>query len=531
MRIPDSSEYIVIGAGSAGCVMATRLAQAGHDVVLVEAGPRDHPLDYRVHMPAALSHVLASHTYNWHYETEAEPGMQDRRLFCPRGRTLGGSSSINGMIFVRGNAADFDRWASLSGYSNWDYASCLPYFKRSEHAPFGNARYRGVGGPMRLSRGDLANPLFGAFLEAGVSAGYALRDDLNGEYQEGVGAFDRTIYRGARWSTSRGYLDRVRDASNLKIVTGRQVARLLFEGDRATGVEFEGDGTRIMAGREIIVSAGAINSPWLLLRSGIGAADELAKHGIACIADLPGVGKHLQDHLEVYVQVACRRPVSLYPALKWYNQAWIGPLWYLARKGPGATNHFETGGFIRSDESVDYPDLQLHFLPVAMKYDGTGTAGRHGYQVHVGPMKPTSRGDVTLDPRDPRRPPRIRFNYAATEADRVAMRRGIRLVREILAQPAFTPFDDAELMPGDDVRTDSEIDAFVSRYGESAYHPCGTCRMGTGDEAVVDDAGRVHGTTGLRVVDASIMPEITNGNLNAPVIMLAEKIANTMAQP
>lgn len=479
-------------------------------------------------MPAALSHVLASHTYNWYYASEPEPHLNERRLFCPRGKTLGGSSAINGMIFVRGHPMDFDRWAAQTGYEDWRYEACLPWFRKSERVSWGEPEYRGRQGPMRLSRGSLANPLFRAFLDAAQQAGWAVREDLNGRDQEGVGPFDRTIYRGRRWSAARAYLDPMRDNDNLTLMTRCRVERVVLDGTRAVAVDIVRRGTRrrIEAG-EVILCAGAIDSPKILMLSGIGDPDELARHDIRVRSELPGVGKNLMDHLEVYVQYACRRSVSLYPALKWYNQAWIGPLWYLMHAGPAASNHFEAGGFIKSVETMPYPDLQLHFLPVAMNYDGTAREDRHGFQVHVGPMKPTSRGDVSLRDDRPTSSPMIRFNYAATPDDRAVMRAGIRKVREIVMQRAFDDLRGDELMPGD-AASDEELDAFVREHGESAYHPCGTCRMGQDALAVVDNRGRLHGLENLRVVDASIMPEITNGNLNAPVLMLAEKIAASM---
>lgn len=478
-------------------------------------------------MPAALSHVLGSSTYNWNYLTAPEPHMNNRRIFCPRGKTLGGSSSINGMIYVRGHARDFDRWAEISGYDDWNFAGCLPFFKRAEDAPFGDPAVRGIGGPLHITRGELRSPLFQAFLDAGQEAGHRLSEDLNGECQEGVGAFDRTIYKGRRWSTARAYLDAVRSSPRLSVRTGCHIGRLIVDNGRARGVEIMARGKRekLLAERETLLCAGALNSPQILMLSGIGDEQALARHGIPLVAHLPGVGKNLQDHLEVYVQYACRKPVSIYPLLSWHNQAWIGVMWYLLHQGPASTNHFEAGGFIRSSDAVAWPDLQMHFLPIAMNYDGTQTAGRHGFQVHVGPMKPTSRGEVSLASADPLAPPHVQFNYASTEADRQAMRAGIRKVREIVGQRAFDVLRGDELAPSPAVDGDASLDDFVATHGESAYHPCGTCKMGSDDQSVVDGEGRVHGVDNLRVVDASIMPEITNGNINAPTIMLAEKIA------
>ena len=524
-----SADYIVIGAGSAGCVVTRRLVEAGYSVELVEAGPRDHPLDFRLHMPAALSEVLSSTRYNWSFSTEPESQMINRRMFCPRGRTLGGSSAINGMIFVRGHPRDFDRWAERSGYPDWGYEHCLPYFKRSETATHGDPAWRGQDGPMRITQGALANPLFHAYLESGAQAGHARHDDLNGAQQEGVGPFDRTIFDGKRWSAARGYLDPLRNNGGLAIRTGTRTLALR-PARRQVDILEAGSLRTLEATREIILCAGAIGSPQLLMLSGIGDADHLRSVGIEPEVHLPGVGRNLQDHLEVYVQYRCSRPVSLYPALKPYNKAWIGPLWYLARQGPGATNHFEAGGFIRSSEGVAWPDLQMHFLPIAMSYDGSHHAAGHGFQVHVGPMKPTSRGTVRLATADPMAAPLIRFNYASTAEDRAVMRAGIRKVRDLVAQPAFDDFRAEELSPGVDWQSDDALDAFVARHGESAYHPSGTCRMGQDADAVVDDSGRVHGVDGLRVIDASVMPEITNGNLNAPVLMLAEKMVSGLVR-
>ena len=497
-------------------MLACRLVERGYRVTLLEAGPPDYRLDYRIHMPAALSHVLSGKTYNWNYSSAPEPDMDGRRIFCPRGKTLGGSSSINGMVYVRGNAHDFDRWAEISGFDEWRFECCAPYFKKAEDAPFGDPVHRGWGGPLHITRGRLDNPLFSAFLAAGREAGYELSHDLNGEEQEGVGPFDRTVFGGSRWSTARAYLDRVGKAPGLSIKSRCLVTRVIVEGGRARGVELvhRGRFESVFAEGEVLLCAGAINSPQLLMLSGIGEGDALSALDIPVVAHLPGVGCNLQDHLEVYIQQACRKPVSIYPLLSWYNQLWVGLLWYALKRGPAATNHFEAGGFIRSDENAPYPDLQLHFLPIAMNYDRSSTAGRHGFQVHVGPMKPTSRGAVTLTSSDPTLPPMVQFNYASTGEDRRVMRCGVRKVREILRQPAFDELRGEELMPSDAVQSDSEIDAFVAARGESAYHPCGTCRMGADPMAVVDGQGRVYGVDNLRVIDASIMPEITNGNLN-----------------
>lgn len=528
-------DYIVVGAGSAGCVLANRLSAAGYSVQLLEAGPPDYRLDYRLHMPAALSHVLANDTYNWFYHSAPEPHLNNRSLYCPRGRTLGGSSSINGMIFVRGNPGDFDRWAQLSGFAEWDYAHCLPYFKQAETTANGADEYRGRQGPLQVSRGEMHNPLFKVFLEATRQAGHPWRDDLNGAEQEGFGTFDRTIYKGRRCSAARAYLADHKNRPNLQVQTRCRVLKLATDKQRVTGVHYQqanalgGKQQKFSAARcEVILCGGAINSPQLLMLSGIGDADALRALSIPTVQHLPGVGKNLQDHLEVYVQQACIQPVSIYPALKWYNQIPIGIHWYLLNRGAGATNHFEAGGFVRSSPAVPYPDIQYHFLPVAMRYDGAASAGTHGYQAHVGPMKPTSRGAVTLASNNPLDAPHIQFNYAQTDNDRQVMRAAIRSARDVFAQDAFAPFRGAELAPGAGVQSDRQLDEFVQAHGESAYHPSCSCRMGKDAMAVVDGGGRVYGMDNLRVIDASIMPEITNGNLNAPVIMLAEKLAAQM---
>lgn len=523
-------DVIVVGAGSAGCVVARRWADTSASVLLLEAGPRNHVLDYRLHMPAALSHVLANDTYNWYYHSEPEVGLNNRRLYCPRGRVLGGSSSINGMIYARGNPADFDQWADVTGYDGWRYEHCLPYFKKVECFAAGEAAYHGSAGAMQLSRGELDNVLTQAYLEAGVQAGFPLNEYMNGRVQEGVGPFDRTISNGKRFSAADGYLKPIRGTPNLHIETRLRVLQVSLKGSgdgcRADGVLCQrANGTvETIAAGKVVMCAGAINSPQLLMLSGVGDAEALQAVGITPRVHLPGVGANLQDHLEVYVQQACTQPVSLAPALRWYRQIPIGIEWYLKQTGAGASNHFEAGGFVRSGADAGWPDVQFHFLPIAMSYDGTMAHRGHGYQLHAGPMKPTSRGAVTLASVDPLVAPRIRFNYATTEEDRDVMRRAIRHARDILAQPAFDPFRGDELQPGPTAVSDVDLDRFVSRHGESAYHPSCTCAMGS----VVDESGRVFGVENLNVVDASIMPVITNGNLNAPVLMLAEKIVAEM---
>ena len=529
MPSPSEFDYIIVGAGSAGCVLANRLSAAPEiEVLLLEAGPADRSL--LIHMPSAFAYPLAGTRYNWAYRTEPEPGMDGRRMSCPRGRVLGGSSSVNGLVYVRGHALDYDRWAEAQGLAHWSYAHCLPYFKKSETRLQGADEYRGGNGPLYVTTGAMHNPLYRAFVEAGVQAGYARTDDMNGYRQEGMGAMDRTSYRGRRWSAAMAYLRPARARPNLAVESGALVTRVLFEATRAIGVEYAQNGRviKVRARREVIVAGGAINSPQILMLSGIGRADALRAHGIAPIADVPGVGENLQDHIETYVQHACTQPITLYSTQTLLAKARIGAEWLLFHRGLGASNHFESGGFIRSRAGVRHPDLQFHFLPIAITYDGKEKVNQHGFQAHVGPMRPTSTGWVRLASSDPRQAPRILFNYVMTEGDRREFRDGVRLTREIFAQKAFDAFRGAELSPGPAVTTDAALDAHLRRKAESAYHPSCTCKMGADDDpmAVVDGALRVRGTEGLRVVDASIMPSVVSGNLNAPTIMVAEMAAD-----
>jgi choline dehydrogenase len=482
-----------------------------------------------IHMPAALTFPIGSRFYDWKYASEPEPFMHGRRIYHARGKVLGGSSSINGMIFQRGNPLDYQRWAADPGLADWDYAHCLPYFKRMENCLAGGDGFRGTSGPLVLERGPATNPLFTAFFAAVQEAGYQLTDDVNGYRQEGFAPFDRNVHRGRRLSAARAYLHPVMGRRNLTVTCRAFVTRILFDGTRAVGVEFtrgRGQPEQARAG-EIILCGGAINSPQLLQLSGVGSAALLTEHGIDVVADLPGVGENLQDHLEVYVQFGSKLPVSVAPALKWRNRPLVGARWLLARSGPGATNHFEAGGFARSNDEVAYPNLMFHFLPIAIRYDGSAPAGGHGYQVHIGPMYSDARGSVRITSADPAVHPALRFNYLSTAQDRREWVEAIRVARRILNQPAFDKFNAGELSPGPDVATDEQILDWVARDGETALHPSCTCKMGTGALSVIDPASmRVHGLTCLRVVDASVLPYVTNGNIYAPVMMTAEKSAD-----
>ncbi|MQA97891.1 MAG: choline dehydrogenase [Streptosporangiales bacterium] len=522
-------DYVIIGGGSAGCALANRLsADSGTSVLVLEAGRSDHRWDFFIHMPAALTFPIGSRFHDWRYETEPEPHMNGRRVYHARGKVLGGSSSINGMIFQRGNPLDLERWAADPGMKSWDYAHCLPYFRRMENClAEPDSPFRGGDGPLALERGPARGPLYEAFFAACQEAGYPLTDDVNGYRQEGFAAFDRNVHRGRRLSAARAYLHPVRSRRNLTVRTRTHVNRIIFEGNRAVGVAY--DGGEVEAG-EVICCAGAFNTPQLLQLSGIGAAAELEALGITVVKDLPGVGENLQDHLEVYIQHGCREPVTMQPYLKWRYRPWIGAQWLFGRTGPAATNHFEAGGFVRSNDEVAYPNLMFHFLPVAVRYDGSAPAGGHGYQVHVGPMYSDARGTVKITSTDPRAKPAFRFNYLSTEQDRREWLEAVRVARHILTRPALARFSTGELAPGPQVTTDEQVLDWVRDNGETALHPAGTARMGTGPRAVVDPGTmRVHGVEGLRVVDASVMPYVTNGNIYAPVMMLAEKAADLIA--
>ncbi|MEL6913892.1 MAG: choline dehydrogenase [Pseudomonadota bacterium] len=517
------ADYVIVGAGSAGSALAFRLTEAGHSVIVVEYGGSDRgPL---INMPGALSFPMNMARYDWGYRSEPEPHLGERRLACPRGKVLGGSSSINGMIYVRGHPRDFDQWRE-AGAEGWGYADVLPYFNRMEHWHGGaTPAWRGNAGPLHVTRAAAENPLTRAFLAAGREAGYEATADYNGERQEGFAPFDRTIWEGERWSAAKAYL-RPAQATGRCLVARGLAHRIAMDGARATGVDM--GGYTITARREVIIAASAINAPKLLMLSGIGPAGHLAAHGIAPVADRPGVGRNLQDHLELYIQMAASQPVSLFKYWNLLGKAYVGARWLLTRTGPGASNGFEAAAFIRSAAGVDYPDLQYHFLPMAVRYDGRAAAAGHGFQAHVGPMRSASRGTVELASPDPAAPPRIRFNYMSHDADWHDFRRAIRLTREIFAQPAFAPFVKHEIQPGAAAQSDAALDTFIRDHVESAYHPCGTCRMGRADDvhAVVDPECRVIGTENLRVADSSVFPRITNGNINAPSIMVGEKAAD-----
>ncbi len=532
-QLRDHYDFIVVGGGSAGCALANRLsADPGNSVLVLEAGRTDFKWDVFIHMPAALAYPIGSRFYDWKYESEPEPYMDGRRVYHARGKVLGGSSSINGMIFQRGNPADYEKWALEDGMENWDYAHCLPYFKRMETCLAGPDDWRGGDGPLELERGPAANPLFDAWLEAGEQAGFRRTDDVNGYRQEGFAAFDKNVRRGRRLSAARAYLHPVLDRPNLDLATRAHANKVIFEGKRAVGVEFRrGRKVSTVRANEIISCGGAFNTPQLLQLSGVGEGDHLRSLGIDVVADLPGVGENMQDHLEVYIQYQCKEPVSMQPHLAKWRAPWIGLQW-LFRKGPAATNHFEAGAFVKSNPDEPYPNLMYHFLPIAIRYDGSSPrtdAGKisHGYQVHVGPMYSDSKGTVKITSTDPRKKPAVVFNYLSTEKDRREWIEAVRTTRNILNQPAFDRFNGGEISPGPSVETDEEIMAWVAEDSETALHPSCTAKMGIDPMAVVDpDTMRVHGTDGLRVVDASVLPVVTNGNIYAPTMMVAEKAAD-----
>lgn len=520
-------DYIVVGAGSAGCVLANRLsAENNNKVLLLETGGSDKSIF--IQMPTALSIPMNTSKYAWQFETEAEPFLDQRRMHCPRGKVLGGSSSINGMVYVRGHARDFDEWQQ-EGAQNWDYAHCLPYFKKAEQWAFGASDYRGDSGPLAVNNGNnMKNPLYKAFVDAGSDAGYLQTDDYNAAQQEGFGPMHMTVKNGVRWSTANAYLKPARQRENLTVITHAQVHKVLFEGKKAVGVRYERKGKMVdlLCGKEVILSAGSIGSPHILQLSGIGNAATLADVGIDLVHELPGVGENLQDHLEFYFQFKCLKPISLNGKLDPLNKLWIGTRWILDKSGLGATNHFESCGFIRSKANLEWPDLQYHFLPAAMRYDGKEAFSGHGFQVHIGHNKPKSRGSVKVVSNDARVAPQIQFNYLQHQDDIEGFRACVRLTREIINQPALDEYRGEEIQPGLAVQTDEEIDQFVRSSVESAYHPSCSCKMGEDEMAVVNSETKVHGVEGLRVVDSSIFPTIPNGNLNAPTIMVAERAAD-----
>jgi choline dehydrogenase len=527
------ADYVIVGSGSAGSALAYRLGAAGKSVIVIEEGGTDAgPL---IQMPAALSYPMNMAMYDWGFATEPEPHLGGRRLVTPRGRVIGGSSSINGMVYVRGHARDFDTWEGL-GATGWSYADVLPYFQRMETwhgeadgTASGDPAYRGKDGPLHISRGPRNNPLFNAFIRAGEQAGYPVTQDYNGTQQEGFGAMEATIYKGQRWSAATAYLRPAMAAGKVRLERGL-ARRVVMQGKRAIGVEIERGGQVMVihANAEVILAASTINTPKLLMLSGIGPAEQLRSHGIEVIADRAGVGGNLQDHLEIYMQFQAKQPITLYKYWNLLGKAMIGAQWLFTRKGLGASNQFEACGFIRSDKGVEYPDIQYHFLPIAVRYDGKASAAGHGFQVHTGPMRSASRGSVTLRSNDPKDPPKILFNYMSKDSDWRDFRKAIRLTREVFDQPAMREHVKMELQPGADLQSDAQLDAFLREHVESAYHPCGTSRMGRADDplAVVDPDCRVIGVEGLRVVDSSIFPQLTNGNLNGPSIMVGEKAAD-----
>jgi choline dehydrogenase len=523
-------DVVIVGGGSAGCALANRLSEdPGTTVLVLEAGRSDFRIDPFIHMPAALTIPIGNRFYDWKYESDPEPHMYDRRIYHARGKVLGGSSSINGMIFQRGNPLDYQRWAAEPGLESWDYQHCLPYFKKMETCLAGPDEWRGGHGPLVLERGPADNPLFGAFFQAAQDAGYPMTDDVNGYRQEGFARFDRNLHRGRRLSAARAYLHPVRHRKNLTVHTLSFVTGIRFDGTRAVGVDYRRGGrlNRQVGAGEVILCGGAINSPQLLQLSGVGSADDLRQLGIDVVADVPGVGQNLQDHLEVYVQHASKQPVSIAPGLRMRARPKIGYEWLVHRRGLGATNHFEGGGFVRSNDEVDYPNLMFHFLPVAVRYDGSVPSEGHGYQVHIGPMYADTRGRVKIRSTDPSEHPSMLFNYLSTPDDRREWVEAIRVARDILSQPGLAPFNDGEISPGAAVESDDEILDWVRRDAETALHPSCTAKMGTDADAVVDPTTmRVHGLEGLRVVDASVFPFVTNGNIYAPVMMVAEKSAD-----
>ncbi len=528
LEFVQEADYVIVGSGSAGSVAAARLSEDGkHDVLVLEYGGTDMgPL---IQMPAALSYPMNMSMYDWGFGTEPEPNLNNRKMATPRGKVIGGSSSINGMVYVRGHAKDFDHWDEV-GAQGWSYADVQPYFQRAETSHGGaEGEGRGTDGPLHVGRGPRENPLFHAFVKAGQQAGFEITDDYNGLKQEGFGAMEQTIHEGRRWSAANAYLKPALKRQNLRMMSCF-ANKVIFEGKKAVGVEItRGDRVeRVRARKEVVLAASSINTPKMLMLSGIGPADHLQEHGVEVLADRPGVGGNLQDHLELYIQQACTQPITLYSKLNLFSKALIGAQWLFLKSGLGASNQFESAGFVRSKAGVDYPDIQFHFLPVAIRYDGKAPAEGHGFQAHVGPMRSKSRGTIRLASNDVKDSPKIKFNYMSHEDDWTDFRHGIRLTRDIFAQAAFDEFRGKEISPGAHVQTDEELDDHIREHAESAYHPCGTAKMGAVDDpfAVVDPECRVIGVEGLRVIDTSIFPRITNGNLNGAAIMTAEKASD-----
>lgn len=533
----EKFDYVIIGGGSAGSVLGNRLSEDKNNKVLIlEAGRRDYAWDLLIQMPAALPFPAGKSLYDWKYESDPEPYMDGRRIKHARGKVLGGSSSINGMIYQRGNPMDYERWGADEGMETWNFAHVLPYFKRLENALAADPDdpYRGHDGPVKLERGPAKNPLFQAFFDAAVEAGYNRTPDVNGYRQEGFGPFDKHVYKGRRFSASRAYLDPIKNRQNLTIRTRAFVSGIEFDGTKATGVTYRRNGkNHTVSAGEVVLAGGAINTPQLLQLSGVGDAEHLESLGIKPVVNLPGVGENLQDHLEAYIQYSCPQPVSQQPSLNKLRMPWIGLQWLLGRKGPAATNHFEGGGFIRSNEEVDYPNLMYHFLPVAVRYDGQKADTKHGFQVHIGPMYSDARGSLKIRSKDPKEHPSMVYNYLSTEQDRREWIEAVRLTRNIMDQPAMKPYNSGEISPGPSVQTDEEILEWVKQDAETALHPSCTAKMGPESDpmAVVDPKSmKVHGLDNVRVVDASAMPYVTNGNIHAPVLMLAEKAADLILE-